>query len=136
MDGCVFCKIIKGEIPSLKVYENDDVVAFLDITPVSVGHTLVVPKEHYRDLDETPEEVLGTLFAAVKKIGSAVIAMTGSHAYNVGVNTGVPAGQVVMHVHVHVIPRAEGDGLTHWPKRKVTAEEMSSAAEKLHQALG
>ena len=132
---CIFCKIIKGDIPSLKVYEDDAVVAFLDITPVSLGHTLVVPKAHYKDLDEMPETELSPLFGAVQKIGRAVIAMTGSHAYNVGVNTGAVAGQVIMHTHVHVIPRHEGDGLSHWPKMKATEEEMKATAEALKEKL-
>lgn len=135
MDDCVFCKIIKGDIPSLKVYEDEAVTAFLDITPISIGHTLVVTKAHYRDLDETPDAELAPLFGAVQKIGRAIIAMTGSHAYNVGVNTGTVAGQVVMHTHAHVIPRREGDGLAHWPKRPTTEDEMKAAAERMRQAL-
>lgn len=135
MIDCIFCKIIKGDIPALKVYEDSKVIAFLDITPISVGHTLVVPKAHYPDLSATADEVLGPLFAAVKKVAKAAVEATGAHGFNVGVNTGPAAGQVVMHTHVHVMPRTQGDGLTHWPKRAVTEEQMAATAEAMSRRL-
>ena len=135
MTDCIFCKIVKGEIPALKVYEDASVLAFLDITPISLGHTLVVPKAHYRDLTELPDDVLGPLFSAVKKVAKAAVEATGADAFNTGINTGPEAGQVVMHMHVHVMPRTQGDGLQHWPKRSVTREEMQRTADAMRAKL-
>lgn len=133
---CVFCKIVKGEIPATKVYEDDKVFAFLDIQPVSAGHALVVPKEHYESLSQTPKDILGEIFdVAVHKIAPAALAATGASGFNIGVNTGVAAGQVVMHAHVHVMPRTDGDGLAHWPKKQMSWEEISAVAEKMKAQL-
>ncbi|HTK04245.1 MAG TPA: HIT family protein [Candidatus Eisenbacteria bacterium] len=135
MNDCLFCKIIKGDIPCLKVYEDGDVFAFLDIQPVNVGHTLIVPKAHHENCAETPDETLGALMSAAKRIGAAALKVTGSQGYNVGINCGTAAGQVIMHTHVHVMPRFEGDGLHHWPKKAVTKEEMEKAAAGIAAAL-
>src|SRR3989338_5595477 len=94
MSDCLFCKIVSGEIPAEKVYEDGDVVAFLDIQPVNVGHTLVVPRAHFRALSETPDETVAALFRAVKRVATAAQSATGAPAYNVGVNIGPVAGQV------------------------------------------
>jgi histidine triad (HIT) family protein len=135
MSDCLFCKIIAGQIPALKVFEDDFAVAFLDIQPVSLGHTLVVPKAHHQDLTETPDEALGRLFGLVKKVAAAAVRATGAEAFNVGVNTGSAAGQVIMHTHVHVMPRAAGDGLKHWPKKPVAEADMKAAAENIRKLL-
>jgi histidine triad (HIT) family protein len=135
MTDCVFCKIIAGDIPSLRVYEDGHVIAFLDIQPVNPGHTLVVPLAHYRDLSETPDEVCRHLFPAVKKIARAVVEATGAHGYNVGINTGPAAGQVIFHTHVHVMPRFEGDGLRHWTKKAILPEEMQRIAADMKKIL-
>lgn len=135
MNDCLFCKIIKGDIPCLKVYEDGDVFAFLDIQPVNVGHTLVVPKAHHENCAETPDATLATLMSAAKRIGAAALKVTGAQGYNVGINCGTAAGQVIMHTHVHVMPRFDGDGLHHWPKKAVTKEEMEKAAAGIAAAL-
>jgi histidine triad (HIT) family protein len=135
MNDCLFCRIIKGEIPSQKVYEDPDVFAFLDIQPVNVGHTLIVPKAHYENCAETPDGAMAAVMAVARRVGAAALKATGAHGYNVGINCGKAAGQVIMHTHVHVMPRFEGDGLQHWPKRPVPKEEMDAAAEKMRQTL-
>lgn len=135
MNDCLFCRIIKGEVPSQKVYEDADVFAFLDIQPVNVGHTLIVPKAHHANCAETPDEVLAAVMAVAKRVGAAALKVTGAQGYNVGINCGAVAGQVIMHTHVHVMPRFEGDGLRHWPKRAVSKEEMEKAAREIAQAL-
>ncbi|MBI4457382.1 HIT family protein [Candidatus Uhrbacteria bacterium] len=135
MAECIFCKIIRGEIPSHKIYEDERIFAFLDIAPVSLGHTLVVPKAHAENVLQTPDEHLSPLFPAVKKIAAAALAATGAGGFNIGVNCGKAAGQVVFHTHIHVIPRFENDGLKLWPKRPVTPEEMIAVAEKIVAAL-
>ena len=110
-DDCVFCKIIAGQIPCNKVYEDDGVFAFLDIQPVSDGHTLVIPKAHFETLHECPPDVLADVSRCLGVIGNAVAAATGVQAYNVLCNNGREAGQVVKHVHFHVIGRVSGDGV-------------------------
>ena len=133
MQDCVFCKIIKGEIPAFKVFEDGDVFAFLDIQPANPGHTLVVTKKHYPTLAETPDGELGRLFVAVKRIGRAAVAAVGAAGFNVMVNNGAVAGQVIPHVHVHAVPRFEDDGHRHWSKKAVPPERMKEVAEKMKE---
>jgi len=132
---CIFCQIISGEIPSKKIYEDADVFAFLDLHPVTLGHALVIPKMHATDLREVPDDIVSKVFVAAKRIGIAAVASLPAQGFNVGVNTGVAAGQVVMHAHVHVIPRTEGDGLVHWPKSQEAVVRMDEAAGKMAAAL-
>lgn len=133
--ACIFCKVISGELPSTTVYEDDGVVAFLDINPVNLGHTLVVPREHYATMLETPDAELHTLIAAVKKITPAILKAVGSEGFNLGVNTGRVAGQVVFHTHFHVMPRFSDDGHTLWGAKPFTAQERERIGEKIRDAL-
>lgn len=135
MNDCLFCRIIKGEIPSQKVYEDDDVFAFLDIQPVNVGHTLIVPKAHYENCAATPDGAMAAVMAVARRVGDAALKVTGAQGYNVGINCGKAAGQVIMHTHVHIMPRFEDDGLQHWPKRAVSKEEMEKAQHGIAAAL-
>lgn len=135
MSDCLFCKIIRGEIPSMKVYEDDFSFAFLDISPVNPGHTLVVPKAHHQDVAAMPREDAERLFGTVHRIANAAPRAVGADAFNIGVNTGSVAGQIVPHAHVHVMPRFPGDGLIHWPKKSLTEEQMKDAASKISAAL-
>lgn len=105
MDDCLFCKIIKGEISSSKVYEDDDVIAFLDISQATKGHTLVVPKKHYDNFLTTPKEVMHKVMDVAQRIGQAQIMMLGAKGVNILSNVNKEAGQSIMHFHVHVIPR-------------------------------
>jgi histidine triad (HIT) family protein len=131
---CLFCKMVAGEIPCRKVYEDADHLAFLDIHPVNPGHTLVIPKRHVESLAAADPAALGPLFAAAQKVGEAAKSATGADAYNVGVNVGGAAGQVVMHLHVHVMPRFPEDGHRHWGKREVSEEEMAKVQEGMRAA--
>jgi histidine triad (HIT) family protein len=136
MDNCIFCKIISREIPSENIiYENGHSIAFLDIRPIHPGHALVVPKEHHADLFETPEPVLADMMAAAKKIAIAVQKATKADGINLGMNNGGAAGQVVMHAHLHVIPRFSNDGLHHWPNRSATPDELKEMAGKVRKLL-
>lgn len=100
-DDCIFCKIIKGEIPCSKVYEDDKVLAFEDLNPASPVHVLIVPKEHYDNVgDSVPQDVLGYLLQTVKKI--AALKNITEHGYRVTINTGADGGQTVNHLHLHV----------------------------------
>lgn len=135
MDECIFCKIINSSIPSVKVYEDADFLAFLDIHPVSPGHTLVIPKAHSDKLEDTPDEVVGRLYQLVKKLAKAVMIGTEATAYNLGLNNGVAAGQVVWHTHVHIIPRRKDDGLEPWGSHDYQGNEMDEIAKKIRAAI-
>jgi histidine triad (HIT) family protein len=107
---CIFCSIVSGDIPSRDVYEDDDVLAFLDANPLSAGHTLVIPKEHHERMDDLPPDlasvVLDTLYRLVPQVENAVDADGTTIAFN----NGPAAGQEVPHIHGHIIPRFENDG--------------------------
>jgi len=106
---CIFCKILSGSIPSYKVYEDDFVFAFLDVYPCSEGHTIVMPKKHIGLFTEMNEKDASDLFCSVNIISKAVSRAFGLDGMNIGMNVGEVAGQSVPHVHVHIIPRKEGD---------------------------
>ncbi len=135
MNDCLFCKIVAGEIPSTKIYDNEHIMAFLDINPVNPGHTLIVTKKHFTDMRDTPDEILAHVAVATKKIADAVTRGLGYPAYNVEVNTGTEAGQIIMHTHWHVVPRRADDGLKHWPGKKYSGGEADKIAEKIKGAL-
>ena len=104
-NDCIFCAIAAGEIPSFKVYEDDLVVAYLDINPFTKGHTLVIPKAHSQDLLETPDETLAAIIARVKKVAAHLKAALPCDGFNILQNNGEAAGQTVHHVHFHIVPR-------------------------------
>lgn len=112
--NCIFCDILSGDIPSYIVYEDGDVLAFLDAKPVNVGHTLVIPKAHYPNLMETPDEVVGKLFIVAKKIAGALMELENVEGVNIGMNNHETAGQVIFHSHVHVMPRTKEDTYDLW----------------------
>ena len=135
MTDCVFCKIIKGEISADKIYEDEDCLAFLDITPVNPGHTLLIPKKHYENLYEMPDELLSKMSPIVKKIAVAVKKGTGAEGINIGMNNEVAAGQIVPHAHFHIIPRFPGDGHHHWKGGSYSAGEAEKTAKKIRLSL-
>ncbi|MFA5184311.1 MAG: HIT family protein [Patescibacteria group bacterium] len=128
---CVFCQIVSGEIPSYKVYEDDQVLAFLDIYPASPGHTLVITKKHYQNLEETPEGELADLMIKVKRIGRLLKDKLGVVGYNISENNDPVAGQEIPHIHFHIIPRRAGDGLGPWPKIDYKEGEAAAILKKL-----
>ena len=135
MDDCIFCKIVTGEIPSTKVYEDADTLAFLDIRPVNPGHTLVIPKAHYRNILDIPEDVFLHVARTLRKVAPAVKAGVGAEGVNVSSSHEPIAGQEVFHLHFHVIPRFPGDGLAHWPHKEYAEGEARAVAEKIRRAL-
>lgn len=135
MNDCIFCKIIRKEIPADFVYENDKIVAFLDISPVNQGHCLVVPKTHFTDLLDTPDDVASDMIIKTKKIAKVIIDYVKADGFNVGINTKPAAGQIVFHTHLHIIPRFSNDGLKHWPKKLVSKEDMESIRKHVSSAL-
>lgn len=136
MADCIFCKIIAGEIPSSKVYEDDRVVAFLDISQVTPGHTLVVPKQHFRNLLEMDADSTSQLFARVPGIARKVMKATGAAGMNIINNNEEIAGQTVFHTHVHLAPRyEETDGLQiSFEAHEPDFPALAQLAEKIAQA--
>ncbi len=116
-DSCIFCRIVKGELPSTRVYEDADILAFLDINPVASGHTLVIPKGHYETLLDVPEEIGAKIVPVLSRVGRAVMTAVGAGGFNCLQNNFAASGQIVFHAHWHVIPRFERDGLRHWPHK-------------------
>ena len=113
---CIFCKIINGEIPSYKIYEDENTYAFLDIADDAEGHTLVIPKKHYENVMEIPSEELNNVMSTVKKIANHYVDNCGYTGVNIMNASGVDAQQSVFHLHFHIFPRKENDGLNTWPK--------------------
>jgi histidine triad (HIT) family protein len=135
MDECIFCKIIKGEILSSKIYEDENFFAFLDIAPVNKGHTLVISKKHYKNLLEMPEEELKGYMEAVKKVSEAVMKGVNAEGISISMSNEKAAGQVVMHAHIHVIPRFEDDGLKLWPQGNYEEGESDKIKEDIIKSL-
>lgn len=135
MDYCIFCKIIRGEIPSTKIYEDENTLAFLDIAPVNPGHTLVIPKKHSENLEDIVEEDLCSIIKAVKKVGKAIKESISQAGYNVGLNNGSGSGQLVPHLHFHIMPRHAGDGHRLWTQGKYQEGEAEAVAEKIKTSL-
>ena len=138
MSETIFGKILSGAIPCHKVYEDEQVFAFLDISPLSAGHTLVIPKEPARTLDALSDESAAALGRVLPRICRAVIAVTGVREYNVLENNGVGAHQAVPHVHFHIIPKPNpDDGLgIGWPARTLDQKAGAELAANLRAALG
>ena len=137
MSDCLFCKIVAGEIPSTKVYEDDKCLAFMDIGPVVQGHALVVPKEHFSNLAEATDEVAAHLICVARKIAVAQMKALGADGFNVITNQGAVAGQTVGHLHFHVIPQFEGNAHKwNWEARPYgDLSEAAALAEKIRAAL-
>ncbi len=108
---CVFCKIVSSEIPSTKTYDGENFIGILDIHPKAEGHTIVIPKQHYRTILDMPSSLGGEVLDAIKEIGLNLIKEKKAEGFHVIVNSESVAGQAVFHAHIHVIPRKEGDGL-------------------------
>lgn len=132
---CVFCKIVSGEISSHKIYEDEHALAFLDIHPVRPGHTLVISKEHFENMSDATDKAVGHLAVLSKKLGKAIVKGTDAEAYNVSVNNGKAAGQVVPHIHFHVIPRASSDRLQSWPHADYPEGEAETVAKVIKEHM-
>ena len=138
MEDCIFCKIAQGEIPSFKVYEDDRVLAFEDINPISEGHTLIIPKKHAQNLWEIPEEDLTAIHLASKKIIQAIKDVLNPTGVAVLQLNGRGVNQVVMHYHLHLMPRTvEGPELpvTCWELKQGEMEAIKETAEKIASAV-
>ncbi len=110
MESCLFCKIINKEIPSANIYEDNDAIAILDVNPRSVGHAMVLPKIHVETILELPDNEIGKIFNSVKKVTELLKKTLIPDGFTIGINHGRMAGQVIEHLHIHVIPRYKQDG--------------------------
>ncbi len=140
MSDCIFCQIIRKEASASIVYEDEQVVAFLSNRPVNEGHMLVVPKKHYANIFEIPEDEAAYLFKIAKRVAHAVRDAMDAEGIRLVQNNGWAAGQVVFHLHVHVIPMAPNDGFVHGKafrdhSNSRGSEELQKAAEKIRQHL-
>jgi len=137
MGETVFGRIVRGEIPCHRVYEDDKVLAFLDINPLSYGHTLLIPKEQAESLDRLSDESAAALGRVLPRLCRAVIAVTGIREYNVLENNGTGAHQAIAHVHFHIIPKPNGrEGLgIGWPMKTLAREAGAALAAKIAAAL-
>lgn len=130
---CIFCKIIEGVIPSTKVYEDDEFIAILDIRPVNFGHTLLIPRAHFRNLLDTPDELAEKIYPVVKKVSTAIKKGLDADGLNIIQNIEQYGGQEVFHSHIHIIPRFKDDGLKFNPRGLTYSndEERSKVANKI-----
>ena len=135
MKDCIFCKIVAGEIPATKIYEDADVLAFLDIKPVNPGHALVIPKKHFQSIHDTPDELVAQMSIVAKKIAGAIQKNLGAEGVNIGMNNGKAAGQVVFHAHIHVMPRYGKDSFKLWMGKEYRTGERETVAEKIKTSL-
>lgn len=134
MGSCIFCKIVRGEVPSAKVYEDEDVFVFLDIKPVNPGHTLVIPKKHFENIHDMPDSVFAKVAVGAKKTADAILKL-GAKGVNIGMNNGAVAGQVVFHAHVHVMPRYGKDSFSLWVGKEYEGNERELVAQKIRSAF-
>jgi len=135
MSETIFSKILRGEIPCHRVYEDDLILAFLDVSPLASGHTLVIPKEVVATLDKLSDQSSAAIGRALPRIARAVMSATGATAFNVLQNNGAAAHQAVSHVHFHIIPRFEGRGLgIGWEPMKVETADLKSLGERIAAA--
>ena len=136
MTDCIFCRIIKGEIPSAKIYESNDVISFLDIAPANKGHALVMPKQHYESFADVPKKITDEMIDVIKKIGAAQKKAIGSGGFNILLNDAKIAGQEIPHSHMHIIPRFANDGLKFiWPQKKYAEGELNQYLEKIKKEI-
>jgi histidine triad (HIT) family protein len=136
MQDCIFCRIAAGAVPAVKVLETPEVLAFLDLAPVNYGHTLVIPRRHYQDLLDLPDELWSAMGQVSRRVAQALRTAFQAQGFNLGMNNFAAAGQVVFHAHIHVIPRYFTDGLRLFPQESYRPGEMEKTGEQLRRTLG
>ncbi|HOG50088.1 MAG TPA: HIT family protein [Lentisphaeria bacterium] len=137
VDDCVFCKILQKQIPSVSVYEDDLVLAFLDIAPFNFGHALIVPKDHHHSCTTLGDDYLARMMQVAPRIAAAIMRATEAEGFNLFLNNGSVAGQVVPHVHLHILPRFANDGvlMTASTRKYDSTQAMTDLAEKIKQRI-
>lgn len=127
MEDCLFCKIVNKEIPASIFYEDADTIAFLDIAPANLGHTLVVPKKHCKNILDCPEDTMIAVAKTARRLASRIMEAAQANGLNLVVSNEATAGQEVFHMHWHLIPRYDNDGLLSWPKNGDITTEQNEA---------
>lgn len=136
MADCIFCRIVRGDLPSAKVYEDGHVFAFVDINPVTTGHVLVIPKAHATDIMGMSDEEAAAAALAIRRLAPAVMRAVGAEGFNVLNNRGSVAGQAIEHVHFHIIPRTAGDGRGYrWLTFQYEDDQAARIGEAIRKAL-
>ena len=133
-DKCIFCKIVKGDIPCAKVFEDDKILSFLDIAPANKGHALIITREHYETLLDMPDDVLDDMMVQARKVARAMSSALGNEGFNILMNNKEVAGQLVPHAHIHIIRRFAGDGISlNWRPKKY--KDIEGVKEKIKSFL-
>lgn len=135
MHDCIFCRIAAGQAPAMRVLETPGVLAFLDIAPVNYGHTLVIPRQHYQNLLELPDDLWMEMGRVSRRVAQALRTTLYAQGFNIGMNNFEAAGQVVFHAHIHVIPRYFSDGLRLFPQEDYRPGDLEKTGEQLRRAL-
>ena len=136
IEECVFCKIIRGEVPSVKLYEDERTYAFMDINPLSSGHSLVIPKHHAENIYVTPSHASGAAMALLSKVSAAINRAVEPEGINILQANGPGANQSVFHIHFHIIPRSTNDGLTmNWALQPGDIDEINAVAQRIRAEL-
>jgi histidine triad (HIT) family protein len=135
MTDCIFCRIAAGELPGEVVLDTPLVLAFLDIAPVHYGHTLIIPKDHYQNLLDLPDDLWREMGRAARKVAQALQQSFYARGFNLGMNNFEAAGQVVFHAHLHVIPRYQNDGLLLFPQGTYPPGDMAKVGQRLREGL-
>ncbi len=131
-DNCIFCKIVNGDIPSRKLYEDDNFIVIMDVSPASKGHSLIIPKEHYANIYELPDELCAEAMKIAKKMATKMTEALHADGFNILQNNGEVAGQTIFHFHMHLIPRyKEAAPLFEYTPQIVEAEEMDAMKETI-----
>lgn len=129
---CILCQIVRGEVPSKKVYEDDEILVILDFNGANLGHCFVMPKEHYTILEQVPDYLVGKIFQIANKVSSAIFEILEAKGTNIFVTNGLAAGQTVAHFMINVIPRKDNDGINlQWQPKQLTEEEMATVELQL-----
>ena len=132
--GCILCQIVGNQIPSKKVYEDELVLAILDVNGANPGHCFILPKNHYPIIEQVPDMEIGRLFQVSNRVSSAIFESLGAQGTNIFVANGIPAGQTVAHFAINVIPRKENDGINlQWQPKQMSEEEISTIELKLNE---
>lgn len=135
MKNCIFCKIVAGEIPCNKIYEDEELLSFLDINPANKGHVIIIPKKHKENLLEENPKIGENIVKISQKISKAIKEGLGAKSFNIVTNIGKEAGQEVFHTHIHLIPKYEGEETHFWKAKKTNITELTLQAEKIISKL-
>ncbi|MEM4153131.1 MAG: HIT domain-containing protein [Candidatus Pacearchaeota archaeon] len=132
--GCIFCQIVKGKIETIKIYEDAEIIAFLDIYPASIGHVLIMPKKHFETIEEIPDILLSKLFIFIKTIMPSFLKITKAKGFNILISQGEKAGQRIKHFYLNLIPRYDEDNINlTWSQLKVDKKELEILGENLRK---